>query len=38
VRREAAADVTAFDQDVEISVKPHSKRAKTGRINFIPAA
>ena len=30
--------LTAFDQDVEIKVKPHRKRGETGRITFIPAA
>jgi predicted XRE-type DNA-binding protein len=30
--------LTAFDQDVEITVKPHRKRSETGRITFIPAA
>ena len=30
--------LTAFDQDVEITVKPHCKRGETGRITFIPAA
>lgn len=30
--------LTAFDQDVEITVKPHRKRGETGRITFIPAA
>jgi predicted XRE-type DNA-binding protein len=29
---------TAFDQDVEITVKPHRKRGESGRITFIPAA
>jgi predicted XRE-type DNA-binding protein len=28
--------LTAFDQDVEISVKPHKKTGKGGRISFIP--
>ena len=30
--------LTAFDQDVEITLKPHRKRGKTGRIAFISAA
>ena len=30
--------LTVFDQDVEITVKPHRKRGETGRITFIPAA
>lgn len=30
--------LTAFDQDVEITVKPHRKRGTAGRIIFIPAA
>lgn len=30
--------LTAFDQDVEITVKPHRKRGETGRITFVPAA
>ena len=30
--------LTAFDQDIEITVKPHRKRGETGRITFIPAA
>jgi predicted XRE-type DNA-binding protein len=30
--------LTAFDQDVEITVKPHRKRGAAGRITFIPAA
>ena len=30
--------LTAFDQDVEITVKPHRKRGETGQITFIPAA
>jgi len=30
--------LTAFDQDVEITVKPHRKRGEAGRITFIPAA
>lgn len=29
--------LTAFDQDVEITVKPHRKRGESGRITFIPA-
>ncbi|MET4261751.1 putative XRE-type DNA-binding protein [Bradyrhizobium sp. S3.12.5] len=29
--------LTAFDQDVEITVKPHRKRGRAGRITFIPA-
>jgi predicted XRE-type DNA-binding protein len=28
--------LTAFDQDVEISVKPHKKAGRGGRISFIP--
>jgi predicted XRE-type DNA-binding protein len=28
--------LTAFDQDVEITVKPHRKRGEAGRITFIP--
>jgi predicted XRE-type DNA-binding protein len=27
--------LTAFDQDVEITVKPHRKRGKAGRITFV---
>lgn len=27
--------LTAFDQDVEITVKPHRKRGEAGRITFI---
>lgn len=30
--------LTAFDQEVEITVKPHRKRGEAGRITFIPAA
>jgi predicted XRE-type DNA-binding protein len=30
--------LTAFDQDVEITIKPHRKRGEAGRITFIPAA
>jgi len=29
--------LTAFDQDVEITVKPHRKRGEAGRITFVPA-
>ena len=29
--------LTAFDQDVEITVKPHRKRGEAGRITFSPA-
>lgn len=29
--------LTAFDQDVEITVKPHRKRGEAGRITFIAA-
>lgn len=29
--------LTAFDQDVEITIKPHRKRGENGRITFIPA-
>nr|WP_157043698.1 helix-turn-helix transcriptional regulator [Nitrobacter hamburgensis] len=29
--------LTAFDQDVEITVKPHRKRGEAGRITLIPA-
>ncbi|MDH2347152.1 helix-turn-helix transcriptional regulator [Bradyrhizobium sp. SSUT77] len=29
--------LTAFDQDVEITVKPHRKRGRAGRISFIRA-
>lgn len=29
--------LTAFDQDVEITIKPHRKRGEAGRITFIPA-
>jgi predicted XRE-type DNA-binding protein len=29
--------LTAFDQDIEIVVKPRKKTAKAGRITFIPA-
>lgn len=28
--------LTAFDQDVEITLKPHRKRGEAGRITFIP--
>jgi hypothetical protein len=27
--------LTAFDQDVEITLKPHRKRGEAGRIAFI---
>jgi predicted XRE-type DNA-binding protein len=30
--------LTAFDQDVEITLKPHRKPGEAGRIAFIPAA
>src|SRR5437899_4264457 len=30
--------LTAFDQDVEITLKPHRKRGAAGRITFISAA
>jgi predicted XRE-type DNA-binding protein len=30
--------LTAFAQDVEITLKPHRKRGKPGRITFIPIA
>jgi predicted XRE-type DNA-binding protein len=30
--------LTAFDQDVEITVKPRRRRGEAGRITFIPAA
>jgi predicted XRE-type DNA-binding protein len=30
--------LTAFDQDVEITVKPHRKRGESGRITFKTAA
>jgi predicted XRE-type DNA-binding protein len=30
--------LTAFDQDVEITVKPDRKRGESDRITFIPAA
>jgi predicted XRE-type DNA-binding protein len=30
--------LTAFDQDVEITLKPHRKRGVAGRIAFISAA
>jgi predicted XRE-type DNA-binding protein len=30
--------LTAFDQDVEIRLKPHHKRGEAGRITLIPAA
>jgi hypothetical protein len=29
--------LTAFDHDVEITVKLHRKRGRAGRITFIPA-
>src|SRR5262249_24779798 len=29
--------LTAFDQDIEIAVKPHRRRGEIGRITFIPA-
>jgi predicted XRE-type DNA-binding protein len=29
--------LTAFNQDVEITVRPHRKRGQAGRITFIPA-
>jgi predicted XRE-type DNA-binding protein len=29
--------LTAFDQDVEITVRPHRKRGQAGRITFIAA-
>jgi predicted XRE-type DNA-binding protein len=29
--------LTAFDQDVEITVKPHKKAGEGGRISFVPA-
>jgi predicted XRE-type DNA-binding protein len=29
--------LTAFDQDVEIAVKPHGTRGEAGQITFIPA-
>jgi predicted XRE-type DNA-binding protein len=29
--------LTVFDQDVEITLKPHRKRGEAGRITFIPA-
>ena len=29
--------LTAFEQDVEITLKPHRKRGEVGRITFIPA-
>lgn len=29
--------LTAFEQDVEITIKPHRKRGETGKITFIPA-
>ena len=28
--------LTALDQDVEITVKPHRKRGEAGRITFVP--
>ncbi len=28
--------LTAFEQDVEITVRPHRKRGEAGRITFIP--
>jgi len=30
--------LTAFDQDVEITIKPHRKRGESGRITFKTAA
>jgi predicted XRE-type DNA-binding protein len=30
--------LTAFEQDVEIRLKPHRKRGEAGRITLIPAA
>ncbi len=30
--------LTAFDQDVEITVKPRHKRGEAGRITFVPRA
>ena len=30
--------LTAFNQDVEITIKPRRKRGEAGRITFIPAA
>ena len=30
--------LTAFDQDIEITLKPHRKRGEAGRITFISAA
>jgi predicted XRE-type DNA-binding protein len=30
--------LTAFDQDIEITLKPHRKRGGAGRITFISAA
>jgi predicted XRE-type DNA-binding protein len=30
--------LTAFAQDVEITLKPHRKRGEAGRITFIPVA
>ena len=30
--------LTAFEQDVEITVRPHRKRGEAGRITFVPAA
>lgn len=29
--------LTAFDQDVEITIKPHRKRGEAGRITFVAA-
>lgn len=29
--------LTAFDRDVEITLKPHRKRGEAGRITFIPS-
>jgi predicted XRE-type DNA-binding protein len=29
--------LTTFEQDVEITVRPHRKRGEAGRITFIPA-
>lgn len=33
-----ASMLATFDQNVEISIKPASKRSAVGRITFIPAA
>jgi predicted XRE-type DNA-binding protein len=30
--------LTAFDQDVEITLRPHRKRGESGRITFVRAA